>query len=336
MKKMILGYVTDSALPGVTEKDAKMLTHINIAFGLVKNGLADISHLRHLDCLKRIREWNSDIKLVLSIGGWGAGGFSNMALTEEGRDAFCESCKRICDECELDGIDIDWEYPCSDSANIDADPRDKQTFTLLLRGLRKALGSRIVSIAAGAGDYFIRDTEMHLVQEPLDYVQLMTYDMRSGFCKEAGHHTALYPSDKGDPRKTTTETVEAFHKAGVPYEKLVIGAAFYARLWTNVPSDDYGLFMQTENVAGFGPGFGELKRDYIGKNGWTDCWDDSAKAPWLYKDGTFLSYDNEASVTAKYEYLVKKGLLGIMYWEHGCDDTRTLLGAIYSALNEEA
>ncbi len=336
MKPYILGYVTDKALSGVTEQDSKMLTHINIAFGLVKNGLADVSHLNNLGCLARIREWNADIKIVLSIGGWGAGGFSDMALTEQGRRNFCESCKHICDEYGLDGIDIDWEYPCNASANIDADPRDKETFTLLLQGLREALGSKIVSIAAGALDHFIRDTDMRSAQEPLDYVQLMTYDMRSGFCTEAGHHTALYPSEKGDPRITTSETVEAFHRAGVPYEKIVIGSGFYARRWSDVPAEDFGLFQPTPNVAAFGPNFTTLTNEYIGKNGWTFNWDDSAKAPWLYKDGTFVSYDNEASVTAKCEYLLKKGLLGIMYWEHGCDEKRVLLSAIHAALKGEA
>ncbi len=335
MKPTILGYVTDRALPGVTEADARKLTHINIAFGLVKDGLADVSRCKHLACLPRIRAWNPGIKLVLSIGGWGAGGFSNMALTEDGRRAFAESCARICDQHALDGIDIDWEYPCNASANIDADPRDKETFTQLLWALRDALPGKIVSIAAGASDRFIRDTEMQKVQEPLDYVQLMTYDIRSGFCREAGHHTALYPSEKGNPRLCAAETVEAFHAAGVPYEKIVIGAAFYARRWGGVPDEDHGLFQPAGTIGQGGPDYGELAANYIGKNGWTRYWDDKAQAPWLYKDGEFISYDDERSIAAKCEYLLQKGLLGIMYWEHGCDGTRALLSCMADALQKK-
>lgn len=335
MKPYILGYVTDDALPGVTERDARMLTHINIAFGVVKNGLADVGHLKHLSCLPRIRAWNKEIKLVLSVGGWGAGGFSDMALTEEGRRAFAASCRRICDEHALDGVDIDWEYPCNDSAGIDADPRDRENFTLLLRALRDAFRDRIVSIAAGALDHFVRDTEMARAHGPLDYVQLMTYDMRSGFCSEAGHHTAPFPSEKGDPRVCMSSTVEAFHAAGVPYEKMIVGAAFYARRWGGVPDTDHGMFMPAGTVGQGGPDYGVLAADYIGKNGWTRYWDESAQAPWLCRDGELISYDDELSIAAKCRYLLEKGLLGIMYWEHGCDGTRRLLTAMARALGRD-
>ncbi len=335
MKRYILGYVTDRALPSVTEQDARRLTHINIAFGLVKKGLADVSHLKNLSCLPQIKAWNNDIQFVLSVGGWGAGGFSDMSLSEGGRRAFAESCREICDKYALDGIDIDWEYPCNACANIDADQRDKENFTLLLQALRDALGDRIVSIAAGALQHFIHDTDMESAHRPLDYVQLMTYDMRSGFCTEAGHHTALYPSLKGDPRICTASTVEAFHEAGVPYEKIIIGAAFYSRHWSGVPDVDHGMFQQAATVGTGGPRYTALVSDYIDQNGWTRYYDEAAQASWLYKDGELLSYDDELSIAAKCEYLKRKGLLGIMYWEHGCDETRRLLGVMAKELHDE-
>ena len=188
---LILGYVGDRGLPQVTEQDAKMLDGINIAFGKVADDFTlGTWELKHNDCHEQIRQWNPDIKIVLSVGGWTAGGFSLMSRTEEGRRKFAESCADYVAKTKLDGIDIDWEYPCSDSAGIDCDPSDKQNFTLLLQALRDALGpDKIVSIAAGAGAYFVRDTEMDKVAEICDYVQIMTYDMRSGFCSLAGHHT---------------------------------------------------------------------------------------------------------------------------------------------------
>ena len=39
MDKLILGYVTNRALESVTREDANRLTHINLAFGKVKDGL---------------------------------------------------------------------------------------------------------------------------------------------------------------------------------------------------------------------------------------------------------------------------------------------------------
>ena len=114
MKHFILGYAMDRSLPGFTEADARRLTHLNLAFGLIRDGVVDMSMLPHMELVPRFRTWDSTLKIILSIGGWGAGGFSAMAMTESGRRAFAASCLDVVEQYGLDGIDIDWEYPCSD------------------------------------------------------------------------------------------------------------------------------------------------------------------------------------------------------------------------------
>ena len=220
-KPIVLAYVVNRALINVTPDDAKRLTHVNIAFGLVgKDGLLDSHQLTNIDYIHTLRAFNPSLKVVLSVGGWGAGGFSTMALTEEGRRAFAESCREYVEKTGLDGIDIDWEYPCDNSAGIDCDPRDRENFTLLLKALRDALGTeRIVSIAAGAGKYFIEGTEMPRVAEICDYVQLMTYDMRSGFCSQAGHHASLYPTKGDETARNTRDVVECSTRAACHMRK---------------------------------------------------------------------------------------------------------------------
>lgn len=331
---LFLAYVMDHNLIKVTPDDAQRLTHINLAFGKVTpDGLLDESGLSHIDYIEQIRQWNPSLKFVLSVGGWGAGNFSTMAMTEEGRQRFAASCKAYADKHHLDGIDIDWEYPCYDSAGIDADPSDKEHFTALMQSLRDALGpDKIVSIAAGAGDYFVRDTEMDKVAQICDYIQLMTYDMRSGFCSQAGHHTALYAGEGDDSGANTLETVEMFHAAGVPYEKTVIGAAFYSRKWDGVPNVNTGLLQQAQTTGQGGPRYHDIVANYINKNGWVKYWDDTAKAPYLFNGSSLISYDDPDSLTLKCAYLKDKGLLGIMFWELGCDDTHTLIKTIAESL----
>ena len=132
------------------------------------------------------------------------------------------------EEYHLDGIDIDWEYPCSDQAEIDCDSSDKQNYTKLLQALRDALGMNASSPPLSAQVIISpENTEMDKVAKIVDYVQLMTYDMRNGFTHQAGHHASLSAS-AGDTSNTNTRyIVELFHNAGVPYNKLVVGAAFY-------------------------------------------------------------------------------------------------------------
>ncbi|MCL2812025.1 MAG: glycosyl hydrolase family 18 protein [Clostridia bacterium] len=332
-KKLILGYVMDRALPGFTAEDGQKLTHINLAFGVLDQGLLDMSRLPHITELPRIRDESPHLGVVLSVGGWGAGGFSNMAKTAQGRKAFAESCARVADQYRLEGIDIDWEYPCVDAAEIDADPADKENFTLLLQALRDALGpERIVSIAVGAGTYFCENTQMDQVARICDYVQLMTYDIRSGFCDEAGHHACLFTA-KGDRFDGSAQsTVEDFARHGVPKERMILGAAFYSRRWEGVPNINNGLHQPAKTMGMGGANYGELVNKYFNNPAFVRYWDEQAQAPWLFDGSTFISYDDPQSLRAKCDYIKRENLLGIMYWEHGCDPTRTLLGVLAEEL----
>ena len=92
-------------------EDAQRLTHVNLAFGLIEDGLLDLHLLKYLHLLPKLRGWNPEMKIVLSVGGWGADGFSDMAMTEEGRRNFAQSCLDAVGKYDLDGIDIDWEHP---------------------------------------------------------------------------------------------------------------------------------------------------------------------------------------------------------------------------------
>lgn len=328
MKKYVLAYAANDSLPVFTPEDLRCLTHINLAFGLVKDGLLDMSGLTNIGLVERFREWNPDIRIVLSVGGWGAGGFSEMAMTNEGRQGFARSCREAAERFGLDGIDIDWEYPCSDQAGIASDPRDRENFTLLLQALRDALGERSLSIAAGAGEYFVRGTEMEKVAKIVDYVQIMTYDMRSGFTHEAGHHAALRAGEGDASGLNTVDMVELFRRAGVPPEKTVIGAAFYSRRWDGVRDENNGLLQPAATIGQGGPGYSDITEEFIARGGFKKYWDDGAKAAYLWNGSTFISFEDEEAVALKCRYVKEAGLRGIMYWEHGCDRTHTLVEVI--------
>ncbi len=330
MDYAIIGYVTNPSMPGVTERDVRLLTHINLAFGLIKDGLLDLSQFTNIDMIRKFRVWNPGLKIVLSVGGWGAGGFSEMAMSEASRRAFATSCLEAVEALRFDGIDIDWEYPASGAAGIGYDPRDRENYTLLLHALREVLGAdRIVSVAAGAGEYFIRNTQMAQVAEICDYVQLMTYDMRTGL--EAGHHAALGSSAGDSPTTSTRYVVDLFHSAGVPYRKIVIGVAFYSHIFYEVQNQNNGL-LQPAASSDFGPGFGGITPEYMQENGYTEYWDPDAEASYLWNGSSLLSFESERAVRRKCEYAKRQGLYGVMYWEHGHDPDRKLLEEIYRTL----
>ena len=125
MKYDVIAYCWNDALAGFTREDARRLTHVNLAFGLLKDGLLDLHLLKYLHLLPKLREWNPEMKIVLSVSGWGADGFSYIAMTEEGRRNPAQSCLDAVEKHNLDGVDIDWQYPCNEAAGIGPHPRDK-------------------------------------------------------------------------------------------------------------------------------------------------------------------------------------------------------------------
>ena len=89
--KKVIGYVSTKDLGTLKEQDIKNLDVINIAFGLIERHRVVWDSCGNEEYLPKIREINPDIKIVLSVGGWGADGFSQAARTEEGRALFAVS-----------------------------------------------------------------------------------------------------------------------------------------------------------------------------------------------------------------------------------------------------
>lgn len=337
--KKIIAYCGTKDLPLLQEKDIQILDVINLAFGHIEDGAVVYDIGEYEKYLGRIREINPECAIVLSVGGWSAGGFSEAAATEQGRENVARTALEVVQKYGLDGIDIDWEYPCIGIAGIKAGPDDKENFTLFLKAIRSAFDTfterkLMLTIAAGGDSYYTRCTNMAEAQKYLDYVQIMSYDLRGGFVVHTGHHTNLYSNPADLSPVSADFGVNCFLDAGVPREKLVIGAAFYSRMWKGVPDVDHGYMQMAGSVGGYGPSYGDLKENYIGKNGFVRYWDDIAKAPWLFDGKTFISYDDEESLKAKAEYVKEKGLLGIMYWEYCLDSSYTLTGLLDEALRE--
>jgi chitinase len=334
---VLAGYAMDHSLPAITEGDARKLTHLNVAFGLIRDGRVHVDELRHLECLRDIRRFNPDLRISLSIGGWGAGGFSETARDAERRALFARTSVDLVDRYDLDGLDIDWEYPTRSDAGIVSDSEDRHTFTLLLAGLREEFDrrthprERLLTIAAGAGAYFVEGTELEVVQEYLDLVYLMTYDLRR-HGGQTGHHTNLY-SPAGDPTAMSADrAVQLFTEAGVPRGKIVIGGAFYSHQWTGVPAHNHGLGQTAGTLGGFGPSYRELANDVLDRNGFRRYWDDEAQAPFLYDGDTFITYDDPESLRLKAEYARRNGLAGVMFWEYGHDRNGELLDSLFLSL----
>lgn len=140
----LMAYILGDHKITVKPSDANHLTHINYAFANVKpDGKVvleqeyDSTNLARLTALK---DYNPDLQILLSIGGWAwSDNFSDAALTDESRIRFAKTAVKIMIKYRLDGLDIDWEYPGQEGQDNVYRPEDKKNFTLLLKTVRRHL-----------------------------------------------------------------------------------------------------------------------------------------------------------------------------------------------------
>ena len=279
--------------------DPTVMTHINYAFGHVNdtfNGVR-IDNPERLRMITGLKKQNPALKVMLSVGGWGSGRFSEMAATKENRQAFARDCQRVVKEFGLDGIDIDWEYPTQGGAGISSSPDDTKNFTLLMAALRKALGKKLLLTAATVSTAQFIDFKSCI--QYMDFVNVMAYDMGS----PTQHHAALYPSEISGSC-TSSEAVQKHLEAGVPREKLVMGVPFYGK----GKRGDEGL--RQFNRTGLLP------------QGYEKRWDEKGMVPYLVNDkGEFVwGYENTRSLAAKCKYILDNKLRGGMYWDYASDN----------------
>lgn len=343
---VITGYVfARGASLTAAQIDAAKLTRINYAFANIQDGrmvAGSAADAQNFAFLRSLRNASPNLTLLVSVGGWlWSTNFSDMALTRESRAVFEDSVMQFLTRFDLDGLDIDWEYPGMPGAGHPFRPEDKQNFTALLKELRERFdasarrGRRLyLTVAMGASDEVIANTEMQKVQRYVDTVNLMTYDYyEPGSESITGNHAPLY-ADPADPKAASSaDTVRAFEKAGVPAEKILLGVPFYGHEWGQVKDQNHGLFQVGKPVPGANASFNAIESTMFG-HGFMRFWDEASKVPYLYnpQQQIFVSYEDPESLKLKCQYVHSQKLAGVMFWEYFGDSNGKLLQTIHSEL----
>jgi chitinase len=348
---LIVGYVfpQNAALqPG--EIDPNSMTRINYAFANIVDGrmvtgfAADAQNFAYLAALKRE---NSSLTVLVSVGGWlWSTNFSDISLTKQSREVFIQSAMDFLTRYDLDGLDVDWEYPGMPGSGHIFRAEDKQNFTLLLKELRQRFTQQsakthrrlYLTIAAGASDQFIAQTEMAQVQRYVDTVNLMAYDYYEPSSDAiTGHHAPLL-TNSADPKKISADaSVKAFGQAGVPAAKIILGVPFYGHMWGQVTDTNHGLFQPGKPVPKAYAPYSAIVQTMLNQ-GFTRYWDATASVPYLYNPDKqiFVSYEDPESLAAKGKYVLTHKLGGIMFWDYEGDPSGTLLKAVRDSLREPA
>lgn len=311
----------------------QLCTHINYAFAelYVSGGKylkfkvkGSEERFRNVVALK---QQNPDLKILLSFSNSvsnadnvkGGGGFSVLSGSKENREAFAADCLEFCKEYGIDGIDIDWEFPGLDWSGQPVDPmHDVDNHVLMMKQLRKTLGPDYLLTYAGyvmdkqpadGGGY--RYIDIKALDDVVDYVNLMTYEMDSG----GTPHNALRCKNA---YWDIVRTYEAYIRAGATPQKLVLGIPFYGRASRSASPSA----ITYKSIKNLGAGYS------------IENWDSEASVPYVTKNGVkHCYYDNPRSIEIKAKWALERKFYGLMYWENDQDDnSRTLRKATWEGV----
>ncbi len=320
--------------------EVEKLTHLIFCFCHLEGNRLSINNTRDSLTIMRmvaLKKRNPQLKIILSLGGWGGcETCSPVFARKKGRRQFSRSVKKINHYFHTDGIDIDWEYPAiTGYPGHEYKAADKSNFTSLIKQLRKKLGKeQEISFAAGGFNKFIDSSiDWPQVMPRINRVNVMSYDLVHGGSHTSGHHTALYSTKQ--QIESTDNAVQKMMALGIPADKIVIGAAFYGRLFTVHDTINNGLYLPAKFDHGFS--FRNLSDTISINNGFVQYWDSAAQAPYAFNRKRLLlaTYDDSMSVQLKTRYVKKNKLNGIMFWQLMDDKiSGGLLNAIDKIKNE--
>jgi GH18 family chitinase len=316
---VVIGYFQGT--PIASGVDANKVTHLFYAFADVYPGTSDIwfdntkgqyaSHVQSMVELKNTT--NPRMKAVVSVGGWdcggygggtGSSGFEIAMSTAAHRANFAANCEYLIDTYNLDGIDIDCEYPAA---------ADKDKFTELILAVRSAIGySKFLSITTPGGSWVTSSFDLAGLAAIVDYIGVMCYDLDQTGTK---HHSNLYVS--GLSSANSCNTAITTHLGYVPAAQLVMGVPFYGYtgLYATHTYDYFVSFL-------------------VNKGGYVRYWDDTAKVPYLTYGalGFKASYDDAISLQIKTQYIKDNNLGGVMVWNLKQNSNEALITAIFNTL----
>nr|AIT18905.1 chitinase [Hirsutella thompsonii] len=175
--------------------------------------------------------FDSGTKVCMAIGGWGdTSGFSAGVASEDARKRYAKNVAATVKTLGYDCVDVDWEYPGGNGEDYKRTPnenkvREIDAYPLLLSEIKKEIGDKELSIAVPGREVdMIAFTAQNVpkIDEAVDFVNVMTYDLMNRRENETKHHTSIEDSNK---------TIDTYIERGMTPGKINLGFAFYAKFF---------------------------------------------------------------------------------------------------------
>jgi len=199
-----------------------------------------------------MKSTNPNLKVLLSIGGWNfpSNYFSKLAANSTATQKFINSTLSWLNQYKADGIDLDWEFPCSpprsDPVEISCTdfrtvndaggkcPDDTTHIVNLLTAIKAAYGTKyLLTFASQAAKSNEDRMNVGNASQYVDMWHVMTYDYTvSDITDNAtmSPNAHLY-NPVGGMQMSINNTINDYLNAGVPASKLMVGIPYYGHTW---------------------------------------------------------------------------------------------------------
>lgn len=269
--------------------------------------------------LRELRQQNPDLKIMISMTNY----FRQISTSL--RTEFANHLKDFLLKYDIDGADIDWEFPTF---------ADRDNFVLLLREVKKTLApvNKFLSLAVdpcllNANNGY----DVPSIMKEIDFATLMLYDMHGGGWQN-------YTANHGNFRHATSRynvvtCVNTWIDAGGVNEKLIIGIPTYSRNFQLNDPDNRGVGALA-TFKNFGqPGEIPVTFSYfticqnIKENGWTRYYERvKSTGPFVVFEKIWAGYDDVESINEKVIFVNEGGFGGVGFWSLDHDDYANICG----------
>lgn len=342
-----------------SDKFKKNMNMIYYAFAIPQADGTLTLDTRYLDEVKQLK--NSGIRVLLVIDGANKTPLQamvNLCNDDVTRATFVNNIINMITKYNLDGVDIDWEFPGTSGLSGFTTEIDQTNLNKLLRDLRNGLdniqalnGSNYIISAAipstswGAIRYdFKGNSELGGINTYCDYVNMMSYDLNKS--THTSHVASCYSSQNSNDYKFgAVYGTEKFVSLGLDKNKIIIGAAAYGKTYSitgtvnsNATYPALGVTGTLTKISGITGSYASgtiyysaiaslEKSDKYVK--YTEYKNGKVVGSYLYNatDNLFITYDSKEAIIEKCNYASSNGL-GIMVWAYGEDATDTIIDTI--------
>ncbi|WP_099191210.1 glycosyl hydrolase family 18 protein [Tepidibacter mesophilus] len=196
------------------------VTHIIYAFLIPKEDGSFVP-VKKPDELKKLvkKGHENNVKVLIAVGGWfdEAYGpldnrFEKIASSDELRSNFIDNLDKFVEEYNLDGVEIDWEYPDLGQSSLNYEKLVLE-LSSKLKGKNKYLTAALNGAWSKEEGPEVSKAVTSKCLESFDWISIMAYDMNNE------QHSPFWFADT---------SIEYWLNRGVPQRKIVIGIPFYA------------------------------------------------------------------------------------------------------------